>query len=147
MPGVKSLQQQQYYAHPRNAFWPIMEQLFGIDSSANYHQRIRQLRKQPLILWDVLQHCQRQGSLDADIRSETLKANPIERMLRDYATLRLVAFNGASAEKYFVRLVKPLIAHADALTLLRLPSTSPAHASKSFEQKLLEWSVIGEFCN
>jgi double-stranded uracil-DNA glycosylase len=147
MPGVKSLQDQQYYAHPRNTFWPIMGALFSIEWSENYAQRVQQIQQLPVILWDVLQSCHREGSLDSNIRSDQLQANAIPQLLLDYPTLSLIAFNGATSEKMFKQHVIRHISYPDRYTLLRLPSTSPAHAGKSFQQKMEEWSVIREFCN
>lgn len=147
MPGVKSLQDQQYYAHPRNSFWPIMGELFSITWSHNYQQKLNQVRKLPLILWDVLYRCQRSGSLDSNIQSDQLMANAIPQLLQDHADLSLIAFNGATAEKLFRQLVLSQLKQPEAYTLLRLPSTSPAHASQSFQQKLAQWSVITDFCN
>jgi double-stranded uracil-DNA glycosylase len=147
MPGVKSLQDQQYYAHPRNAFWPILGELFSVQWSHDYQQKINQIQQLPLILWDVLQSCQREGSLDSDIKSDQLQGNSIDQLLLSYPTLSFIAFNGGTAEKLFRKLILPRIDNAEPYTMLRLPSTSPAHASKSFQQKLSEWSVIREFCN
>jgi len=73
MPGVASLEALQYYAHPRNAFWPILGELFGIDPTAEYEARIRELEKLPVILWDTLQACHRPGSLDSDIDADSAR--------------------------------------------------------------------------
>lgn len=147
MPGVKSLQDQQYYAHPRNTFWPIMGELFSIKWSDSYVQRVEQVKQLPVIIWDVLQSCQREGSLDSNIRSDQLQANAIPQLLLDNPTLVLIVFNGATAEKMFKQHLGSQISHPERYTLLRLPSTSPAHAGKSFEQKLIEWAAIRQFCN
>lgn len=147
MPGVKSLQDQQYYAHPRNAFWPIMAELFSIKLAASYAERIEQLRLCPIILWDVLYACKRQGSLDSAIRSDQLEVNGIDGLLQNYPALKLIVFNGATAERYFRQRLLSKIRHLDRYTLLRLPSTSPAHASKTLDQKLNDWSVIHQFIN
>ena len=142
MPGVISLNQQQYYAHPRNQFWPIMSELLGIRWEHDYSKRIAQLKTQPLILWDVLRACQRAGSLDSAIAANDLIANDISGLLNSYPDISTIAFNGAAAEKYFRRLVQPHLAAGKQLKLVRLPSTSPANAAKSFQQKLLEWRLI-----
>jgi double-stranded uracil-DNA glycosylase len=147
MPGVKSLQDQQYYAHPRNAFWPIMGELFSIEWSDSYARRVEQIKQLPVIIWDVLQSCHREGSLDSNIRNDQLQANAIPQLLLDYPTLRLIVFNGATSEKMFKRHLFNQIAYPERYTLLRLPSSSPAHAGKSFQQKLAEWSAIRQFCN
>jgi double-stranded uracil-DNA glycosylase len=147
MPGVKSLQDQQYYAHPRNTFWPIMGELFSIEWSDNYVQRVEQIKQLPVIIWDVLKSCRREGSLDSNIHSDQLRANAIPQLLLENPAVALIAFNGATSEKMFKQHVSSQISNPERYTLLRLPSTSPAHASKSFEQKMTEWSAIRQFCN
>ncbi len=147
MPGVRSLHEQQYYAHPRNSFWPIMGELFSINWAHSYPQKIKQISALPLVLWDVLNSCRRDGSLDSNIQKDQLMPNAIVQLLRDYTSIRLIAFNGATAEKLFRQLIIEQLDNPEAYTLLRLPSTSPAHASKNFQQKLDEWSAILEFCN
>lgn len=147
MPGVKSLQAQQYYAHPRNAFWPIMAELFAIEWDRQYQRRIEQLQTLPVALWDVLGSCYREGSLDAAISSANMQVNPIAQLLFDCPGIALIAFNGTTAEKLFRRLVWPNVSDQSGLNLLRLPSTSPAHASMNLEQKLSAWSAINEHLN
>jgi hypoxanthine-DNA glycosylase len=146
MPGVASLEAQQYYAHPRNGFWPIMAELFGVDWAEDYADRIQQLSQLPVILWDVLKSCQREGSLDSDICSSEFEPNAIAPLLKQYDSVRLIAFNGATAEKFFRQRVVPLISDLQRFDLVRLPSTSPAHASKNRQQKLEEWRVITTYC-
>lgn len=147
MPGVKSLQDQQYYAHPRNAFWPIMGSVFSVQWPSDYAERVAQLKQMPIILWDVLQSCVREGSLDANIRADQLQANAIPELLQDYPSVRLIALNGNAAHNLFKRHVVGQISQPEQYILLRLPSTSPAYAGKSIEQKLAEWSTIRQFCN
>ncbi|MBC8212173.1 MAG: DNA-deoxyinosine glycosylase [Gammaproteobacteria bacterium] len=142
MPGVISLNRQQYYAHPRNQFWAIMSELLGLRWDDDYAVRIAQLKTQPLILWDVLRACQRKGSLDSAIAANDLLANDITGLLELYPEVSMIAFNGAAAEKYFQRLVAKHLSSAKHMQLVRLPSTSPANAGKNFQQKLLEWRVI-----
>jgi len=145
MPGIISLDRQQYYAHPRNQFWAIMSELLGISWHDDYPARIRQLKKQPLILWDVLRTCQREGSLDSAIAAKDLRANDIGGLLKRYQSISLIAFNGAASEKYFRRLLCKQLDTPERLRLIRLPSTSPANAGKNFEQKLMEWRVIQRY--
>ena len=141
MPGVKSLNEQQYYAHPQNAFWRIMAALFDFDRQAEYQQRLAYLQAADIALWDVLHSCKREGSLDSMIQSETQVANDFNALFQAYPNIRSVFFNGAKAESYFKRhILQNLKEHQ--LHFARLPSTSPAHASLSFEQKLEEWAVI-----
>ncbi|MDH3636234.1 MAG: DNA-deoxyinosine glycosylase [Gammaproteobacteria bacterium] len=145
MPGVASLEAIQYYAHPRNAFWPIMSELFGIDHRADYEARVAELTKQPLILWDTLQACQRPGSLDSNIDVKTASANDFAALLQRFPGIRAILFNGATSERYFRQLVLPTLPTTLELALLRMPSTSPAHAGMSFEQKLAAWRQLLDF--
>ena len=147
MPGVQSLEAQQYYAHPRNAFWPIMAQLFNVEWSEVYAERVSLLQTLPVILWDVLKSCQREGSLDSDIAGHSVEANAIDRLLADHASVKLIAFNGATSEKFFRKHVLNLLADIEGFDLLRLPSTSPAHASMNQQQKLNAWRAIKSYCN
>ncbi len=146
MPGVASLEVQQYYAHPRNGFWPIMAELFDVEWASDYESRIEQLRQLPVILWDVLRSCRREGSLDAAICSSEFEPNAIAELLQQHDSLRLIAFNGATAEKFFRQRVAPEIADLERFELIRLPSTSPAHASKRLAQKLEDWRIILSYC-
>ncbi len=141
MPGVKSLNEQEYYAHPQNAFWRIMAALFDFDRQAEYQQRLAHLQAADIALWDVLHSCKREGSLDSMIQSETQVANDFNALFQAYPNIRSVFFNGTKAENYFKRHILPTL-QEHQLHFARLPSTSPAHASLSFEQKLEEWAVI-----
>jgi len=145
MPGIASLQAVQYYAHPRNAFWPIMAELFGIDPMASYSQRVAELSRHPLILWDTLQACHRPGSLDSNIDSKTARANDFPGLLKRFPEIRAILFNGATSEKYFKQLVLPNLPGSLEVALLRMPSTSPAHAGMDFEQKLSAWRQLLDF--
>ena len=138
MPGVASLQQQRYYAHPRNAFWPILGEIFGIDWADDYARRRAQFESLPLALWDVLQGCEREGSLDAAIDPRSLRINRLPELLNDLTGIERILFNGATAERLFKRHVLPMLADATP-QLLRLPSTSPAHAGIGFDEKLARW--------
>lgn len=141
MPGEASLAAGRYYAHPQNAFWPIMAALLLFDASAAYEARVRALKSSRIALWDVLQSCRRDGSLDADISREDLAANDFGRFFRNHASIRRVYFNGATAEQCYRRHVAPALARTE-LRLMRLPSTSPAHASLSFRAKLESWRAV-----
>jgi len=145
MPGVASLEAAQYYAHPRNVFWRIIQELFDIDHRASYTWRVAQLSRQPLILWDTLQACRRPGSLDSNIEISSVKANDFSSLLRRFPEIRAIAFNGATSEKYFRKLVIPGLPETPGLELLRMPSTSPANAGMSFEQKLAAWRGLLEY--
>jgi len=140
MPGARSLQTQAYYAHPRNAFWPMMEALFGIARELDYDQRLEQLRRNGIALWDVIGRCRRSGSLDQKVEPGSIVANDIERLLRECPEIERVAFNGRLAQKSFERYVLPGLPERYAcIRRVGLPSTSPAHAALSFEQKSAAW--------
>ncbi|MGA9870162.1 MAG: DNA-deoxyinosine glycosylase [Rhodococcus sp. (in: high G+C Gram-positive bacteria)] len=141
MPGAASLAAQQYYAHPRNAFWPIMGQLFGADASLPYSERVNVLSHNGIAVWDVLKLCTRRGSLDSSIVESSIVANDFVTLFRDHPSIDTVYFNGAKAESSYLRHVAPLTSGFD-LRLVRLPSTSPAHASMSFDTKLVAWRAV-----
>jgi hypoxanthine-DNA glycosylase len=146
MPGVASLEAQRYYAHPRNAFWPIMAALFNVDKDAPYPERCQQLTKSGIAVWDVLKACHRPGSLDQHIAPESIKTNDFATFFRQYPTLRVIGFNGTKAEALYRRHVLPeLSATLQSLTYIKLPSTSPAHAAASFQQKLAQWQLLSTF--
>lgn len=138
MPGERSLQAQQYYAHPNNSFWKIMGALYGFDASAPYAQRERALTQAGVALWDVLQTCARKGSLDAAIQSDTVVANDFRAFFETHPHITRVCFNGAAAQQYYTRHVLPTLPPLP-LRYVRLPSTSPAHASLRFADKLTAW--------
>ncbi|KAA9129651.1 DNA-deoxyinosine glycosylase [Marinihelvus fidelis] len=140
MPGVASLQTGQYYAHPRNAFWPIMGQLFGFDAAAPYPVRVESLKAAGVAVWDVLQACVRPGSLDSAIETGSRVPNDFPAFFAAHPDIACVAFNGAEAEKSFNRLVLPGLG-AHAFRLVRLPSSSPAHAV-SLAAKTDAWGRI-----
>ena len=145
MPGVVSLQAVQYYANPRNAFWAIIAELFGIDIDCSYQSRVQQISQLPLILWDTLKACHREGSLDSKILKQQIEANDIAGLLGRYSGLRAIAFNGAASEKYFNRLEKHRLPANHQLELIKLPSTSPANAAMNFDQKLSLWRHLLDY--
>lgn len=142
IPGKLSLQAQQYYAHPRNAFWPIMQALLDIDLAQSYAARCQQLMAHRIALWDVLHSCQRRSSLDSDIIESSIAANDFRGFLARHPQIRAIYFNGAKAEHSFRRHVLPQLEPPAALRLVRLPSTSPAHAALQLSAKIQAWSVI-----
>lgn len=134
-PGKASLSEQQYYAHPRNQFWPIVGELIGVNlMRQSYQQRLASLQQAHLALWDVLGSCIRPGSLDASIRDAA--TNAFDEVLAGLPVLGAVAFNGAMAAKH-----APFFQQR-GLQTYALPSTSPAHASLRYAQKLERWSVL-----
>jgi TDG/mug DNA glycosylase family protein len=143
MPSVESLKQQQYYAHPRNVFWRIMKDLFSLADELSYSQLCTSLIKHKIAVWDVLQSCQRQGSLDSNIEASSIVANNFTRFLQQHQMIGLIVFNGAKAEQIFNQYVLATLTDTQ-LTIVRkrLPSTSPAHAAMSFEKKHECWQKI-----
>ncbi len=143
MPSEASLKQKQYYAHPRNAFWYIMGGLFHFSAEAAYAERTAQLKKNGIALWDVLRECEREGSLDSSIIASSIKTNDFSRLLTLHPSIQIIVFNGATAEKEFKKRVLPdLNRRHQLIQMIRLPSTSPAMAALSREQKMAKWSVI-----
>ena len=141
MPGVLSLQANQYYAHPQNAFWKLMGDLFGAGRELPYSDRLRRLQRNGIALWDVLKCCIREGSLDSSIVEDSIEANDLAVLLRDHPRIERVFFNGGKAEQSFKRYVR-LPALASPPRFARLPSTSPAHATLNYAAKLEAWRVI-----
>jgi hypoxanthine-DNA glycosylase len=139
MPSPRSLAQQAYYAHPRNAFWPILAEICGFDSSLPYPERCAALRRHRIALWDVLQHCTREGAADSTIANET--ANDFAGFYAQHPAIRQVFFNGSAAEALYRRLLLPTLADRP-LVYQRLPSTSPAYAAMSREQKCRQWRAL-----
>lgn len=143
MPGAKSLQLQQYYGHPHNAFWKIMGQLFGFDAaSLPYAERLAALQAHGVALWDVLASCERPGSLDSAIVDASIVANDFAAFFAAHPAIVRVCFNGAKAESVFRRHVAPGLALPQAVTFVRLPSTSPAHAGMPLAAKAAAWQMI-----
>ncbi|MGO9351016.1 MAG: DNA-deoxyinosine glycosylase [Mycobacterium sp.] len=122
-PSAQSLTAHQYYANPRNAFWPITGELFGFDPNAPYQTRLAALLAQRVALWDVLRACRRVGSADSAIDRKSLVVNDFAALFDSYPTIKRVYFNGAKAAELYRRLA----GQSDAVHYQRLPSTSPAH--------------------
>lgn len=141
MPGQASLQAGQYYAHPRNAFWYIMGELFGAGPELPYGQRCSVLADSGVAVWDVLKHCWRPGSLDSAIDPASVEPNDFRAFLAGHPGIRHVFFNGRMAEQTFSRHVAGALEDLP-LNYTALPSTSPAHAAMTREQKCRAWSVI-----
>lgn len=140
MPGQQSLIMQQYYAHPRNAFWPIMGALLGFDPKAPYAERVAHLLTAGFAVWDVLESCHRRGSLDGDIKRDTIRINNINALLKEYSNIQTILFNGGTSAQLFKRHVWPELKRQNQrIELIRLPSTSPAHARISVSEKTAEW--------
>ncbi len=143
MPSELSLQLNQYYAHPRNSFWLIMGKLLGAEPSLSYSQRTQVLLSKQVALWDVLKACQRQGSLDAKIKASSMIVNDFVSFYAKHPQIKQVFFNGSTSEKVYKKQVLATVNSVfPRLQYTRLPSTSPAHAVLSVEQKLAHWQVI-----
>jgi TDG/mug DNA glycosylase family protein len=143
MPGKASLQATRYYAHPRNAFWPIMGELLGFDPKADYTERTRALQEAGIGLWDVMRSCVRSSSLDSDIQETSIIANDFPGWFQRHPHTRAILCNGGKAFQSYQRHVLPLLEEPfRQLPLYQLPSTSPAYASLTLQQKQLEWHQV-----
>jgi len=141
MPSKTSLLVGQYYAHSRNSFWPIMGDLIAATRTLPYTLRINILKSNGIALWDVLASCTRESSLDSDIDQTSARANNFELFLSTHQNITDIFFNGAMAEKCFNKLVLHKL-NPNLIRYTRLPSTSPAHAAMTYNQKLEAWKVI-----
>ncbi len=190
MPSRESLAQQRYYAHSRNAFWPIITELLEIGARdpesrfpapaygerrlrstecnerstllvplaaldlpnqgrrvtcGSYEQCVSEVRRRDYAIWDVLKACFRSGSLDSAIDERSIVTNDFQDFYGHHPLIERVFFNGAKAESMYLKHVLPgLDGPAASLGLKRLPSTSPAHAGMSLEQKKEAWRVVLE---
>lgn len=142
LPGIASITQQQYYAHPRNAFWRIMEDLFAIPFSASYLERYEYAKAANIAIWDVCHSAHRPGSLDSAITRDSVISNDINGLLAQHPTIKLIAFNGNAAANLF----KKHIQLTQPVSTIILPSTSPANAGIPYAIKLEKWSILLDYC-
>jgi double-stranded uracil-DNA glycosylase len=144
VPSLRSLEMRQSYAHPHNLFWPFMGELFDAGPELPYAERIARLHAVGVGIWDVLKHCERPGSLDSSILVESEVANDIPGLLDAQPGIAAIALNGGKAQQVFARRIAPQIAPArrERLTILDLPSTSPANASIPRAVKLERWRAL-----
>ena len=143
MPGKKSLQANQYYAHPQNLFWPFMSELLKFDPSLSYEERTIKLKQNHIALWDVLQYCHREGSLDSNISKDSIVPNDFASFLGQHPSIRHIFFNGKKSEEVFRRYVlKKIQSHFPDIRYTGLPSTSPANASIKREEKFRQWQQV-----
>ena len=139
MPGVKSLEEQQYYAHPQNRFWKVMASVCNEPKlhEFDYALKLKTLLKNNIALWDTFKTCKRDGSLDSDIQNET--PNDIRKLLKKYPNIKTICLNGNKSyfafKKYFPDL-------SDKYNYNKLPSTSPANARYSLDKLIEEWNII-----
>lgn len=143
MPGKASLTANEYYAHPRNAFWTIIAKLLQLDPALPYGERVASLTARGIAVWDVMQTCTRASSLDSDIVESSIVPNDFESFFTAHTRITDVYFNGAKAEHSYRKLVLPRLPSAlRSHTYTRLPSTSPAHATLDLDAKVDAWKVI-----
>ena len=139
MPGVKSLEEQQYYAHPQNRFWKVMGTICNQPNlpDFDYDMKLKTLLNNNIALWDTIKTCKRVGSLDSDIQNET--QNDIRKLLKTYSNIETICLNGNKSyiayKKYFPDLL-------GKYTCLKMPSTSPANARYSLDTLMREWAKI-----
>jgi len=136
LPGEESLRRGEYYAHPRNLFWPIVFALFDSTPATDYAERLAFVMARRIALWDVCELGEREASADSTIRRE--QPNAIDRLLDAHPLIRAVAFNGSGARRLYDR----HFARRSDLAYLALPSTSPAHARLDFAAKLARWTAL-----
>jgi len=137
LPGQASLAAGQYYAHPRNSFWPILAHVVGFPADASYEARVAALIGSGIAVWDVCAAAIRPGSLDSAIDAASVEPNDFAAFFARHPAIARVAFNGAAAAKLYRRHRLP----ADGLEFRQLPSTSPAHAAMGFAAKRAEWAL------
>lgn len=138
LPGRASLAAGEYYAQPRNAFWKIMGAVCGASPALAYADRLTRLQRAGIALWDVLHAAERPGSLDADIVAASEQLNDIAGLLQRHPTITLVACNGQKAAASLSRHVVPALPEG-RIAMVTLPSTSAAHATLGFDDKLERW--------
>ncbi len=136
LPGEESLRRGEYYAHPRNLFWPIVFALFDAVPAPSYAARLAFVAAHQIALWDVCESGARDASANSSIRREC--PNPIDRLLETHPLISAVAFNGTGARRLHDR----HFARRPDITYLALPSTSPAHARIGFAGKLAQWAAL-----
>ena len=139
MPGVKSLEEQQYYAHPQNRFWKVMGVVCNESKlhELDYDLKLKTLLKNNIALWDTIKSCRRDGSLDSDIQNEI--PNDIKELLKKYPNIKTICFNGnkscSAFKKYFPDLLEKYTCH-------KMPSTSPANARYSLNSLIEKWNLL-----
>ena len=136
-PGTVSIESGQYYANPRNTFWDIIEAHLQVPREIPYQERVTRLTSLGVALWDVIGSCEREGAMDHAIRDPVI--NDIPGFVRDHPSVFRIIANGRTAGKYLQRYTGewPL-----GVQVLTLPSTSPAHARMTLEEKILAWEPV-----
>jgi hypoxanthine-DNA glycosylase len=142
MPGKASLAAGEYYAHPQNLFWRILGEVTGTSAALPYEARVRALKSHRIALWDVLESCAREGSLDSAIDDASISANDFASFYRAHPRIAHVFFNGAKAEAcYRKHVLRTLALAAASPGFRRLPSTSPANASMPRAHRQRVWKM------
>lgn len=136
LPGQASLAAGRYYAHPRNAFWPIVGHVLGFDPAAPYAERAARLRTAGIAVWDVCEAAVRPGSLDSAIAPDTIRPNAFAAFFARHRRIVRIGFNGATAARLYRRHALPAEGHE----FVTLPSTSPAHAAMDLSAKRRHWA-------
>jgi TDG/mug DNA glycosylase family protein len=146
LPGGKSLEKGEYYAQPRNSFWRIMADLFGV-AHLPYADRTQRLRAHGVALWDVCKRAYRPGSLDASIRVGSEEANDFTTFYQEHQLIQMICFNGAkAAAMYKKKVLLELPSEFKEMKRAVLPSTSAANAAMPYEEKLKLWSIVKKAC-
>jgi TDG/mug DNA glycosylase family protein len=140
-PSEASLLAQQYYAYPRNQFWPIMQELFDVDRFAAYEDRVSGLLANGIAVWDVIHECTRVGSADSTIKED--QPNSLLELLRTHSLIGHVAFNGSKSEETAIKNVSEIF--ESGVVCQRFPSTSPANATLSLAAKVAAWARLKEW--
>ena len=143
LPSRQSIADQQYYAHPQNQFWPIMDALVGASRARPYSERVDLLKRAGIAVWDVLHESVRPGSMDSAINTRNSVANDLQQFLLEHRDIVAICFNGQTAAKIFDRQIRPSISigHREIIYYV-MPSTSPAYASISLQVKQQQWSRL-----
>jgi hypoxanthine-DNA glycosylase len=137
IPGKESLAHQQYYANKRNAFRKIISEIYHVPLDENYEKFLEAMLFNNVGLWDVVHSCERDGSLDSKIKNP--KFNDIEGLIEEHNRIHTILFNGLGAYKFFEKRYRDTDL-LERVKTVALPSTSPAHARMTFEEKLTAWS-------
>lgn len=136
MPGVTSLTKQEYYAHPRNHFWKIIYSLLSNSTiSPIFEEKIELLQTNKIGIWDVLENCERKGSLDIHIKNQ--KENDFDTLFKEFPSIKKIVFNGKESHRFFLK----KFGQIKGITYYVMPSTSPAN-TMSFENKLQIWATF-----
>ncbi len=137
IPGKQSLEKQEYYGNARNAFWKLMFEIHHTEHIDDYQRRVEFLNENNIAVWDVIESCDRKGSLDSNIKDE--KPNNFEQLFANHPNIKHVFFNGAKAFDVFKKKIGFDI--SDSISFTKLTSTSPANTI-TFDLKLEQWKVI-----